>query len=718
MEHPRGGTAMARAAPWPLFLALFLAPAVGVPSEEMLQDTLKSAIVAFGALLAALALVASWREDTRLRWHHVLWLPLLLAAYALGSMAWSHPYLAGVEAVRWTLFALIAWVALNTMTPERLPWVAACVHAGALVASGWAAWQFWGGLALFPQGPQPASTFVNRNFFAEFAVCTLPFGALLLARAHSKATIALLAASLGFVATGILMTGTRGALLAMWLLALVVLPLAAWRCRRPGQWTRGQAALALVVLAATVLLLGSLRTTNPAIVGEGYGATPLARGLHRAQSIAPSDHSLGVRMVMWRATLRAIADRPLAGLGAGAWESGIPPYQEEGTQLETDYYVHNEFLQLVAEYGLVGWVFLAALAAWLLHAGWRTLRDEGGDAQAERPVRIVLLASLLALMVVSQIGFPWRMAVTGALFALCLGGLAASDARLGRTQLARSLQWTPALARGAGIAVTASLVLATWVTWQAAQAESKLVRATRIALGISASGDPNNPRYDAAKQEMLRLVSEGIAINPHYRKVTPVVADELARWGDWRNAVWIWDSVLASRPNVVVLLTNAARGYDSLGQRDQALAYLERAKRIQPQAPAVRSLEVVLLARGGEEDLALRKAQEALAEGIIDHDMLNAAFILAVRAQRYPLAQQLLEQRMREWPESRPRALIQLGLLQDQGFHDPVKALAAFRLGLATAPEPERAQLWRDVPPAYRAQLAAAAAPQTSASSR
>jgi O-antigen ligase len=717
MDAPRGAS-LARATPWLLFLPAFLAPAVGVPSEEMLQDTLKSAVVAFGALLAALAFVASRREDTRLHWHYVLWLPLLLAAYALGSLAWSHPYLAGVEAVRWSLFALIAWLAVNILSGDRLPLLAACVHAGALVASGWAAWQFWGGLALFPQGPQPASTFINRNFFAEFAVCTLPFGALLLARAQSTAAIAWLAASLGCVATAIFMTGTRGALMAMGLLAVVVLPLAAWRCRAQARWTRAQAGIALAVLVGTVLLLGSVPTSNPAIVDEGHGATPLARGLQRAQSIAPSDHSLGVRMVMWRATLRAMADRPLAGLGAGAWESGIPPYQEAGSQLETDYYVHNEFLQLVAEYGVVGWVFLAALAAWLLHAGWRTLRDDDARAQAERPLRIVLLASLLALMVVSQIGFPWRMAATGALFALCVGGLAGSEARLGRARLARPLHWSPALARGAGIAVTASLVLATYVTWQAAQAESKLVRASRIALGISASGDPNNPRYDAARQEMLRLVREGIAINPHYRKVTPVVADELARWGDWRNAVWIWDSVLASRPNVVVLLTNAARGYDSLGQRERALAYLERARRIQPQAPAVRSLEVVLLARGGQEDLALRKAQEALAEGIVDHDMLNAAFILALRAQRYPLAQQLLEQRMREWPESRPRALIQLGLLQDQGFHDPAKALAAFRLGLASAPEQERAQLWQDVPPAYRAQLAAAAAPQTSASSR
>jgi hypothetical protein len=88
-----------------------------------------------------------------------------------------------------------------------------------------------------------------------------------------------------------------------------------------------------------------------------------------------------------------------------------------------------------------------------------------------------------------------------------------------------------------------------------------------------------------------------------------------------------------------------------------------------------------------------------------------------MRAQDYPLAQVLLERRMREWPESRARGLVQLGVLQDEGFHEPQKALAAFRLGIATAPAAERAQLLQEVPLRYRAQLAGFV-PQTSARSR
>src|SRR5659263_769297 len=59
--------------PWPvvvLALMMFVVPAAGVPSELMLQDTLKSALVAFGVLTAALVFFWQQRQRTApLQWH-------------------------------------------------------------------------------------------------------------------------------------------------------------------------------------------------------------------------------------------------------------------------------------------------------------------------------------------------------------------------------------------------------------------------------------------------------------------------------------------------------------------------------------------------------------------------------------------------------------------------------------------------------------------------
>jgi len=789
-----------------LALLMFLAPALGVPGEEMLQDTLKSAIVSFGALLAALLFFWQRRmplrrssaatgrhagdatlldprlrgddgrgargndtnfvipaqagiqtraersdgpsrrhtslldprqrgddgrgargNDTKVRWHAVMVLPLALLLYSLASMAWSHRYLAGVETVRWFIFGLLLWLGLNTLTRERLPWLAAGVHAGAAVAALWAVLQFWFDWRFFPQGARPASTFINRNFFAEFAVCALPFGLMLLARARQAPMIALLGATNGLLILAILMTGTRSALIALWLQLLVVLPLIGWLYRREfafTTWGGTQRALAWGLLAGTVLIGGMVPTGSPAIAAEGRGFTALERAVARTQEIRPGDESLNIRMVMWRATLRMIADRPLAGVGAGAWEEELPLYQSAGSQIETDFYVHNEFLQLVAEFGIVGWAVLALLTAWLLQAAWRTLRLKGHDGQdqgaqgpqaqqqthAEAPWRAILLTSLLALMVVSNIGFPWRLASTGALFALCLGALAASDARLGFSGRAgaAALPWKPVYSSAAVILLSALLVVGAFITRQAAVSERNLVSATRIALGITASGDPNNPRWNQSKAQMLQLVREGVAINPHYRKVTPMVADELARWGDWANAVWIWESVLSSRPKIVAITTNVARGYAAMGQPDRAREYLARAKRLAPQAPAVRSLEVVLLARSGQEAQALTLARDALARNIADFDLVNATVVLATHAQDFALAQRALELRLRGWPERRVETWLQMGQLFEIGFKDPAKALDAYGKALDLAPPAQRAQLRQHVPQTYWQQLVAA----------
>jgi O-antigen ligase len=692
-------------------LTMFFAPALGVPHEEMLQDTLKSIVVSFGALGAALLFF--WQQRNRrdgLRWHGLMWLPLALTVYALGSMAWAHTYLSGVEAVRWFIFSVLLWLGLNTLTRDRTMTVAWGIHWGVVVASLWTALQFWIDFKYFPQGPNPASTFVNRNFFAEFATCTLAFSALLLARSRTSSQIVLVSATIAFVIVSILMTGTRGALTAMWVQLLLVLPVIGFLYRRQFafyQWDAAKRILAIGVLLATVIGLGMISTNNPKLIeehrAEGKGMTALERGFKRTARINIGDGSLGVRFVMWKATGRIIETRPLTGVGAGSWESDIPLYQAEGAQLETDYYVHNEFLQLLAEYGLVGWIFLLLLFAYLLRAAWQTLRDTSPEARAEAPARAIALTALLALFIVSNVGFPWRMASTGALFALCLAILIASDARLGYRgySAAMRLNWRPEFSQGLAVATMVCLALAAYITQQAAECESKIVKATKIALTITQSGDYHNPKWDKPKADMLRLIKEGTDINPHYRKITPMVADELAKWGDWKNATWVWESVISSRPYVVAIMSNIARGYASTGNPAKALEYLDRAKKIQPKATSVRSLEVVLLSRTGQEPKALAMARDAINQGIFDYDLANAAFILGWRGGDFPLAFKAMDLRMKDWPATQVNGYIQLGNMYTTALMKPDKAQESFKKAMELTPEAERKALLSQIPPVY-----------------
>lgn len=694
-----------------LAFMMFVTPAIGVPHEEMLQDTLKSMMVSFSAISAGL--IFFWQQRHRqepLRWHALMWLPLSLMFYALASMLWSHAYLGGVEAIRWFVFSLLLWLGLNTLSRDRLPHLALGIHAGALVASLWTALQFWFDFTYFPQGPNPASTFVNRNFFAEFAVCTIPFSFYLLMRARNSLQISLLSLTNGFVVVALMMTGTRGALMALWLLLIFVLPLIAMRYRRQlaiSSWHLGQKLLACGLLAATVLALGLIQTGNPKLTAEARGNTAFERAFKRTATISVDDNSLGVRFVMWKATSRIIQAHPLRGVGAGAWEVDVPLYQADGTQLETDYYVHNEILQLLAEYGLVGWMFLLALLGYLSIAAWKTLRNRGFGWLQEAPERALVLSSLLALLIVSNIGFPWRMATTDAIFALALGFLTASDARLGVQGkfAAQQLSWKPVYSKLLGITLMFCLALAIYISQQAAMAESRIVRSVRLVLTITQSGDVNNPRWNATKLEILELVKEGTRINPHYRKLTPMVADELARWGDWPNAVWIWESVVSSRPYVVALLTNIARGYAQMGAMDKAFEYLERSKNLQPKAASVRSLEVVLLSRSGRTAEAQKLAKQYLAEGIYDYDLLDAGWVLGVKNGDLDLAIQSMELRNKSFPDQQVDGLVKLGYLYAIRKKDDAKALMFYKAAMAASPEKDKEATRQRIPPDYRSRL-------------
>lgn len=695
-----------------LALMVFLTPAAGVPYEEMLQDTLKSMLVSFAALTAGLLffLRRTNRMET-LRWHAVMWLPLGLMAYALGSMVWSHTYLGGVEAIRWFVFSLLLWLGLNTLSRERAPWLIEAIHWGAVVASLWTALQFWFNFSYFPQGPNPASTFVNRNFFAEFVVCTLPFSAWLLAQACTSARVAVLAFTLGLNIVALLMTGTRGALSALWLL-LLVLPLLAVLYRRHcafSNWHSAKRWLAGGMLLATVGGLGLVGTDNPKLLADSgaLGVTAFDRAFRRTASISVDDSSLNVRFEMWRATARIIRAHPVTGVGAGAWEAMVPLFQNDGALLETDYYAHNEVLQLLAEYGLTGLAFLLALLSYLLSAACNTWRNRSAQALAEAPLRCAVLASLLAFLMVSTIGFPWRLAATGSLFALSLALLAASDARLYNPGPLRALtlSWRPMYAKGMAALMVVCLALAGYISQQAMAAEQKLITAVKIALAISASGDASNPKWDTLKNSMMVLTREGVAINPHYRKITPMVADELGRWGDWQNAVWVWESVVSSRPYVVVIMANIARGYAQLGNNAKALSFLARCEKLQPRSVSVRSLKLVLLSRLGQESEALRLAKAYLQEDTYDLDMLNAAYLLGTQNRDAALVIQSLELRQKSFPGGTIDTLLKLADAYAQLENDDARALAYYGQALAAAPADAKEVIRQQIPKAFTSRL-------------
>jgi O-antigen ligase len=695
----------------------FLVPATGVPSELLLQDTLKSAVVSFGVLIAAALLV--WRSHAPyivLRWHALLAIPLVLMVYALGSMGWSHTYLAGVEAVRWFVVSLILLISLNTVRPSNINPLLWGLHAGVFVASVWAALQFWLGFDVFAQAATPASSFANRNFFAEYAVAVLPFSVWLLARMKASRWLAWVALSLAFNCVAILMTGTRSALVALCVVVpVLVLVLIRTRAQLTYlTWGRPRQVMVCLVMLSGIAVLGSWPTNNPKIVQEGRGATALERSFQRSLTLTePAEYrqgSFSVRSTIWLATARMMIANPLAGVGAGAWEVQIPLYQRSDTTLETDYYAHNELLQLLSEYGLiVGGLSFAFLLAYLLKAAalvWRA----PGQAATEAPLRAFVLTSLLALLIVSNAGFPWHLAGGTMLLGLCLGLLAGSDTRQhnpkGRVLASVSLVLSSRDRRIMLAGLACCLSTALYISWQAVRAESKLVRAITLAKAYARAQHAGLPNAPAIKQQALQLAREGMTIHPHYRKLTAEIAEPFSALGDWQATVWILESLTASRPHVAGLWTGLAHGHAALGSYNLANAALLQVQRLRPKALATTTLRATLLAQAGQGQEAAAILERQFDDQAFDWEMTQSGYAIGYQTGNLPLAIRSLELQNATWPEQSASGYFRLGLLYtDPRLADSTRALQAFKAGLATVTADERSNYLSQVPKSFRDQM-------------
>jgi O-antigen ligase len=588
-----------------LALMMFLLPAVGVPSNLMLQDTLKSGIAAFGVLSATF--VFFWQRSNRadpLIWHPALWLPIAMMLYALGSMVWSHTYLAAVEAVRWFVFSLLMWLGLNTLTLLNLPRLLWGIHWGAFVASIWVALQFWFDLKFFAQAAAPASTFANRNFYAEYAACVLPLSIYLLASTRDARWREAIAFSVALNVIGILITGTRSALLASGIaLPLSIFALIVYRQTLgfPG-WTTNQAIRVFGILLLAIGGMASISSGNAEI---GVGPSPLTLSSSRSASVAAAikgeDGSFSVRVEMWKATARMIMAHPWTGVGAGSWEVQIPLYQRIDTGEEIDAYAHNEYLQLLGEYGLpLGGLILAITLAGLINAA-RHLWVSRSNAYA--PAAFIAIGSG-SLLLVAGAGFPLRLAACTAFFGLALAIILQSTASARRVNISATANRYFALGIGtSSIIYIGVFVFATYVERMYVLAGQELASAL------------NHPSTRAEKLISAKVhLTRALAAHPHYAKLQKPVAAELIELGEWPMALATMEALVASRPNApdqwFSLAVLRARTGDFPGS-EYAFGRLEN---LQPNGVRNAKGRIDLHIREGRYDLAETELQLLLAK--------------------------------------------------------------------------------------------------------
>lgn len=149
-----------------------------------------------------------------------------------------------------------------------------------------------------------------------------------------------------------------------------------------------------------------------------------------------SQHTSEGRVALWQESLGVIREYPLVGCGLGGYESAFQKFKASEGVFLVDY-AHNDYIQYLAELGIAGFLFAAALIALVVKRGM----DIALDASELRWVGLACFGSLIAILVHSVVDFNLYVPANAAVLAWICGltaGLSPSSPRIVRRQPGRS----------------------------------------------------------------------------------------------------------------------------------------------------------------------------------------------------------------------------------------------------------------------------------------
>lgn len=442
------------------------------PGERLRRGLLAAPLLAIGFAIWAFGGVYAWAFGTAYL--------IVAATLAVAAVAWGR----GQMALDWQpTYAPALLVALWVAAQLLLGWsfspaetLTAALHLGAAGAvylivsqcfrrrdAGWilaAGSAFTAALALLAIAQiltaasgiywtftytyaSPAGSFVNRNHFAGCMEMLLPLAcvAAWLRRGERWQVFLPWAASPGLGLAAVVLAASRGGLAALALEALAGLGLvlylarhreggaapprppvsrerrqradAGWRQRRstdPPPGSTGRARLVSLLIAAA-LTLGLV-----ALVGTG-------RLEARLEGVNTHSPSVAERLDLDQSTLAMLRERPAVGWGLGTWAAIYPAFARfDSTAVYA--FAHNDYLQWLAETGLVGgaglllfWAIWGAELAGELRRWPRTVVERGGESEAWRPLLAAAAVGCGGILAHSWLDFNLHIPANLMLFA-------------------------------------------------------------------------------------------------------------------------------------------------------------------------------------------------------------------------------------------------------------------------------------------------------------
>lgn len=450
----------------------------------------------------------------------------------------------------------------------------------------------------------PASLFGNKNMAAHFLIYALPACAFMLVHAATRQGELVYAAILSLVTSYLTYTWARsswGAMTVALILTLALLLLKRVKSTQshPVLWRK--AALLLGVIAFVVFMnIVPQHFVSNWRAGWTVGSTSGTEHLENAMSLTGA--SAQARFVIWRNTLAMFTDHMLTGIGVGNFPYVYPQYcfrSAKDLLFNVDIKAaetHNDYLQILAERGILGMAAFALFLAALAYRIWRVVRTPFDR------LLVPIIWSILAMLLLAFWDFPFAMPVPSVFFWIYAGALWKLPDSIG-IQGVREISRNRALGILVFLTACAGLV--------AMQSLRHTVADYYFARSLQDSERAGDASRTLARQQTD--AEKAVHHYPYDYRYPFQKALFLTKAGKHNEAVQANLSALALNPNDINTLNNLGVNFAALGRVSNAIAAYERAVRIWPAFLDANNSLAALYEISDQKDKAIATLQHSLA---------------------------------------------------------------------------------------------------------
>ena len=389
------------------------------------------------AALAVWAVRFCVNPQHRLLWPPMCWPVLLFMGYAVARYATADlEYVARQELFRVLVYGFLFFAILNNLhRQETTGIVGTTLVVLAMGIAGYAVFQFltqsdqvWHFIRPASYAGRGSGTFICPNNMGAYLEILLPLGIAytLTGRFNHLQKVFLGYASLVIFA-GIVVSISRGTWVASGISLLV---LCAFLFQRRGYKLKVIGLIIVFVATGFVFIKRADLSQN------------------RREQLTISDFRGDARGLIWQAAIQMWKDHPVTGVGPAHFDHRFRAYRPESSfvQARPDR-VHNDYLNTLVDWGVIGGVLVAAawgLFFWGVLRSWKFVQRAQNDLTEKRSNRSAFVLGgalgLVAILAHSMVDFNMHIPAN-AILVVTLLALVAGHFRFATEQYWRTVRW-------------------------------------------------------------------------------------------------------------------------------------------------------------------------------------------------------------------------------------------------------------------------------------